>query len=164
MFADNSVTDSFLICRSASRLCAFRLEDVAETMRPLPIDTLPAMPDFVLGVALIRGAVVPVVDVAKLISGVADTRPERFVTVDLDERQVAFAVQSVLGVRALGALAMAEVPLLLHEIDANSVAAITTLDAKLLLVLQGARIITDEIWRALDSEHSVPSVPSKVAQ
>lgn len=157
MFADYSATDSFLICRSASRLCAFQLEDVAETMRPQPVDALPAMPDFLLGVALIRGAVVPVVDVAKLIGGVAGIRPERFVTVNLGERQVAFAVQNVLGVRVLSALAMAEIPLLLHEVDTNSVAAITTLDAKLLLVLQGARIITEEMWRALDGALGEPS-------
>lgn len=152
MFADDSATNSFLICRSASRLCAFRLQDVAETMRPLPVDAIPAMPDFLLGVALIRGAVVPVVDVAKLVGGVTGARPERFVTVNVGERRVTFAVQNVLGVRELNALAMAEIPLLLHEIDTNSIAAITTLDAKLLLVLQGARVITEEIWAALDSE------------
>ncbi len=152
MLADDSAPNSFLLCSSASRLCAFRLEDVAETMRPLPVDSIPAMPDFLLGVALIRGAVVPVVDVAQLVAGVAETRPNRFVTVKLGQRQVAFAVQSVLGVRTLNALSMAQIPLLLNEIDASSIAAISTLDAELLLVLQGARIIPEEVWQALDSE------------
>lgn len=151
MLADYSAPNSFLICTSASRLCAFRLEDVAETMRPLALNSIPAMPDFLLGAALIRGAVVPVVDVAKLLTGVADTAPERFVTVKLGERQVAFAVQSVLGVRTLSARSMQEIPLLLHEIEATSIAAISTLDAELLLVLQGARAIPAEVWQALDS-------------
>lgn len=142
----------FLICRCESRLCALRLEHVAETIRPLPINPVPATPPFLLGVAIIRGAAVPVVSMAKLVGAAADPSPARFVTVKVGERQVAFAVESVIGVRELSAQSAAQIPPLLQDVDAGGLAAITTLDAELLLVLQGTRIIPGSVWEALDCQ------------
>ena len=144
--------DAFLVCRSGALLCALRLDHVAETMRPLPVEPVPAMPSFLLGVAIIRGAVVPVVSVARLLGAPGESPVSRFVTVRLGARQVAFAVQSVLGVRSLNAESMARIPLLLNEVDSASVAAIGSLDAELLLVLQSARIIDESLWQAIDAQ------------
>lgn len=149
---DASAPAAFLICRSGAVLCALGLEHVAETMRPLPVEPVPDMPAFLLGVAIIRGAVVPVVDVARLLGAPGDIAVTRFVTVRLGARQVAFAVAGVLGVRTLNAESIARIPLLLHEVDHSSVAAIGSLDAELLLVLQGARIIPESLWQALDAQ------------
>lgn len=142
---------SFLICRSDQRLCALPLEHVAETMRALALEALPGMPHFLLGVSIIRGAAVPVVNVAKLLGGAADTPPARYVTLKLGERRVALAVDDVIGVRALQPDSLAEVPPLLRELDSTAVSAITTLDAELLLVLQGARLIPGQVWDAIDA-------------
>lgn len=152
MPGNSSTSDSFLICRSDSRLCAFPLEHVAETMRVLPIDFLPDMPSFLLGVSIIRGAVVPVVSAAKLFGSTNNARAGRYVTLNLDARQVAFAVESVIGVRRLAAESLAHTPPLLGEADAGAVAAMTTLDAELLVVLQGARLIPQSVWIALDAQ------------
>ena len=143
---------AFVICRSGAVLCALQLEHVAETMRPLPVEPVPAMPSFLRGVAIIRGAVVPVVDVARLLGASGDTPVTRFVTVRLGARQLAFAVASVLGVRTLDAESIARIPLLLHQVEHSSVAAIGSLDAQLLLVLQGARIIDEPLWQAIDAQ------------
>lgn len=148
----DAMAAAFLICRSGAVLCALRLEHVAETMRPLPIEPVPAMPSFLRGVAIIRGAVVPVVDVARLLGAVNDVAVTRYVTVRLGARQVAFAVASVIGVRTLDAESIARIPLLLHEVDQSSVAAIGSLDAELLLVLQGARVIDESLWQAIDAQ------------
>jgi len=56
-----------LVCRVVELVCALPLEAVIETMRPLPIDALGAMPPFVLGVSVIRGAPVVVVDAGLLV-------------------------------------------------------------------------------------------------
>lgn len=148
---DAAAPEAFLICRSGAVLCALRLEHVAETMRPLPVEPVPDMPPFLLGVAIIRGAVVPVVDVVTLLGAAGDRAVSRFVTVRLGARQVAFAVAGVIGVRNLDAESIASIPLLLHEVDRSSVAAIGALDAELLLVLQGARIIPESLWLAIDA-------------
>jgi len=148
----SSASNPFLICLSNSRLCALPLEHVAETMRALPIEPIPDMPPFLLGVSMIRGAVIPVVNVAKLVCGAADTQHSRFVTLKLGERRVAFAVEDVIGVRQLNAASIEEIPLLIREVDAGIVAAITTLDSELLLVLQSARLISESVWKALDEQ------------
>ncbi|WP_394778602.1 chemotaxis protein CheW [Undibacterium sp.] len=167
MGRDDTSAASFLVCRDERRLCAFALADVAETMRPLPLQTLQGMPPFLLGVALIRGAMLPVVSLARLL-GKADTdndaphlhanfhsdihSHQRYVTLKLGSRQLAVAVQQVLGVRQLGSSTLADMPSLLREAGADVISAISTLDAELLLVLKGAHLIADDIWLALEKE------------
>ncbi|MFZ6649042.1 chemotaxis protein CheW [Undibacterium sp. TJN25] len=145
---------SFLICRDDRRLCAFALADVAETMRPLPLQTVHGMPPFLLGVALIRGAMLPVVSLARLLGNAdpVDAPHFRYVTLKLGQRQLAVAVQEVLGVRQLGSTMLADMPSLLREAGADTISAISTLDAELLLVLKGAHMIADDIWLALEQE------------
>jgi len=143
---------SFLICRSRARLCALPLEKVAETMRPLPVEALPGMPAPVLGVAVIRAAVVPVVDMALLTGAATHGHPNRYVSLRLGEgRQVALAVEEVLGVRELDAQTLREVPPLLEEAAPNLVSAMALLDGELLLVLRAAHLIPDALWADIDA-------------
>jgi purine-binding chemotaxis protein CheW len=139
--------DLLLICRVQSRLCGLPLEHVLETMRPLPTEGIAGAADFVRGLAVIRGAPVPVIDTARLL-GVTDAQADRFVTVNAGERGVALAVDSVLGVSAVPAVTLRELPPLLHDAAAQSVAAIGLLDAQLLLVLHSACLLPDEAWGA----------------
>ena len=56
-----------LMCRSGAYALALPIGDVIETMRPLPIQPVLGVPSYVAGVSLIRGAAVPVVDIARLL-------------------------------------------------------------------------------------------------
>lgn len=142
----------FLIVRSDAFLCALPLEHVAETMRPLPVERLADMPSFLLGVSIIRGGAVPVVDAARLL-GAVPVAPGRFVTVKLGEtRRVALAVDSVIGVRELPEASLDELPPLIRNANAEVVSAVSTLDAELLLVLRGARLVPDSAWRAIETK------------
>ncbi|MES2070210.1 MAG: chemotaxis protein CheW [Pseudomonadota bacterium] len=156
-----STTAAFLVCRDDRRLSAFALVDVAETMRPLPVQTLQGMPPFLLGVCLIRGLMLPVVDLGRLIGDGASSHasshtsaraPTRFVTLKLGQRRIAVAVQEVLGVRQLGSDTLAGMPALLQEVGADTVSAISTLDTELLLVLKGAHLVSETVWLALEQE------------
>ncbi|MEI9986942.1 MAG: chemotaxis protein CheW [Aliidongia sp.] len=73
---------SWLVCRAGGRLCALPLDGVREAMRPLPIDTMAHAPAFVLGLSIIRGTPVPVVD-AGLLAGERPVVPGRYVTVEV---------------------------------------------------------------------------------
>jgi purine-binding chemotaxis protein CheW len=154
MNKNSSTSDLFLVFRSDSRLCALPLEHVAETMRALPIEFLPHMPPFLLGASIIRGTVVPVVNVASLIGFTPRTLPARYVTLKLGDRQIALAVDDVIGVRNLTDKATEDIPPLLSEINSGAVAAIGTLDAELLLVLQCARLIPESVWDTLDARRA----------
>ncbi len=151
MIKSDSTSNLFLICRSDPRLCALPLGNIVETMRSLPIKPMPDMPPFLLGVAIIRGDVVPVVDVASLLGATMHSHRSRFVTLKIGERSVAFAVDDVIGVRKLDNEIKANIPPLLDTADAGMIEAMTTLDAELLLVLQGAHLIPDSIWDTLDA-------------
>ena len=140
---DDSNADLSLICRVQTRLCALPLEHVVETLRPLPVEPVAGAPPFVLGLAVIRGAPLPVVDSARLL-GADDARAGRFVTVNAGNRRVALAVDCVLGVRAVAPESLHALPPLLHQADTDVIAAIGLLDAELLLVLRSARLLPDQ--------------------
>lgn len=155
MALEHPTSAPFLICRCGARLCGLPLEYVAETMRPLPVETFPDMPPALLGVAVIRAVAVPVVDVAMLIGATTRTPPGRYVTLKLGgERQVGLAVESVIGVRELAIESLNEVPPLLSDAAPDVISAVTLLDAELVLVLQAARLIPDSVWDDIDVEVS----------
>lgn len=155
MTSKNSRSDFFLICRSHPRLCALPLASVGETMRSLPIQIIPDMPGYILGASIIRGAIVPVVDVANLLGVSGHSHRDRLVTLRFGERCVAFAVDEVIGVRKLDGETTQTIPPLLTAIEAGIIESMTMLDAELLLVLQAAHLIPDAVWNALDSKGMV---------
>jgi purine-binding chemotaxis protein CheW len=135
----STVTAVCLICRVGARLCAIPVGHVGETMRPLPIEPFAGAPPFVLGASIIRGVPTPVVDAARLLGSAAAEPATRFVTIRAGERPVALAVHEILGVDALPA--SHELPPLLGDASADTVATLGTLDSKLLVVLSSARIV-----------------------
>ncbi len=104
-----------MIVRVAGRALALPVAHVIETMRPLPVARAgpvvvgpatishPAL----LGVAQIRGAPCPVVDLAKLLelppatAATADAAAARYVVVRAGGAAIALVVDAVLGVRAI---------------------------------------------------------------
>jgi purine-binding chemotaxis protein CheW len=128
-----------LVCRISSRWCALPLEHVIETMRPLPIEGFAQAPPFVLGTAVIRGAPVPVLDGALLLTGKTQA-PGRFVTLAVGSRSVALAVTEVLGTARLSIEESSPLPSLLTD-AADVVSRLGVLDGQLLEVLASARIV-----------------------
>jgi purine-binding chemotaxis protein CheW len=140
-----------LFCRVDARLCALPLESIVETTRPLPCETLAGTPAFVLGLSVIRGAPVPVVDAGRLLSG-RRSSPSRFVVLRIGERRIALAVEAVVGVRSMNRSALQDLPPLVRTADADAITAVGALDAELLLVLTAARIIPDDLLVSMDGE------------
>lgn len=147
---------ALLICRVGTRLCGIPLEHVLETMRPLPVEPLGHLPDFVEGLSLIRGRPTPVVDTQCLLGGSVEPRNRaRFVTLRLGERYAALAVDAVLGVRQLDVGQLDELPALLRERN-DLVVALGALDRELFLVLERSRLLPDAVWSVLDAETHSP--------
>jgi len=129
-----------LICRVRGSLCAIPLEQVVETMRPLSIEPVTGAPEFVRGLAIIRGAPVPVVDAAMVVGG-AESQSDRLVTLKFGPRRVALAVGAVVGVKAIAAGDLQDLPPLLQDAPAAVVSAIGTLDGELLLMLRNCSVL-----------------------
>lgn len=141
-----------LLVRTRTCVAALPLPSVVETLRPLPTEPVAGMPAFVRGVAVVRGGPTPVIDLAALLSGGAfapDPEVARFVTLRVGERRVALAVAAVLGVGGLDESTLHSLPPLLGAACGEFVEALGAHDAQLLLVLRAARLLPEEVWRAL---------------
>lgn len=144
-------TRFFLLCRAGTVLCALPVACVIETMRPLSFDMLPGSPHFVVGMAIVRGAPLPVIVVSRLFDK-EEKRPERLVIARVGSRCVGLAVDEVIGVRALAAETLQELPPLLRDASQEAVAGIGTLDGELLVVLKAARIVPAEVFAIAETE------------
>jgi purine-binding chemotaxis protein CheW len=131
-----------LLCRLQSHLLAFPIENVIETMRPLAVEPLAGAPPFVRGVAVVRGAPLPVVDASLLVAG-REGPIGRFVSMRVGQRQVVLAVEAVLGIRSIPPASMQALPPLLRDCGTDLVASIGRLDGELLLALSGARLVPE---------------------
>lgn len=138
-----------LLCRAADRWCAIPLESVVETFRPFEVRSIAGAPEFLRGVAVLRGEPVPVVDAGVLL-GRARTRAERLVAVRAGARRVALAVDAVAGTRELTASAAARSAPLLALAEPRVIDAVGVVDAQLLCVLSTARLISEELWVSLE--------------
>lgn len=130
-----------LITRVGRVACALPIEVVVETMRPLPIEPLADPAAGVCGLAIVRGAPIPVVDLAAVL-GVTGT-PGRFVVVRAGERRIALVVDAVDEIRRLDDAAVAELPPLLREARGELIARIGRLDEALMVVLDVARLVPE---------------------
>lgn len=135
-----------LLCRLGSYRCALPLGHVLETMRPLPVEPLAGAPDFVTGLAVIRGLPTPVVDLARLLNEQTG-QPGRFVSLRVHDRQVAVAVDEVEGIFPLQP--SAQLPPLLSQARPQAISAMGQLDSHLLLVLQTGSLVPPSVWEQL---------------
>ena len=137
-----------LIVAVRSGACALALMHVIETMRPLPIEPIACALAFVRGISIIRGAPTPVVDLGALL-GTSDGAPGRLVTLRLGDRQVALAVDAVVGVREYDTLTLQKLPPLLDGASKEIIEAIGTLDEQMLMVLRAGWQLPDAVWQAV---------------
>jgi purine-binding chemotaxis protein CheW len=142
---------SWLLCRAGTLLCAIPLEHVIETLRVLPIEAVAGAPRYVRGLSVIRGAAVPVID-AGLLVGDQPTSPERLITIKTGSRTIALAVETVVGISALGAETVTALPPLLRDAASEAIAAIGTLDAELLIFLRAARMVPPDVLDRLTAD------------
>jgi purine-binding chemotaxis protein CheW len=158
--------EDYLLCGvGACGICALPLRDVVETMRLLTIEPLgglrgdaeheptgqPRLPPFVLGMAIIRGLVTPVLDAALLVGAKEPCQSTRLVALKLGQRPCALAVESVLGVRSFSQDQNGALPRLLAELGAEAIRTLRTLDQQLLWILESARVVPEVVWRAIDA-------------
>ena len=139
-----------LMISVGTRACAIPLHQVSETMRPLPIEPVAGTPRFVRGVSVVRGAPIPVIDLRALLEN-SDVSSSygRFVSIKLDDRRVALAVDEVIGVTTLDKSKLPELPPLLRDVATDTIETLGTRDAQLLLLLRAARIVPDAVWTTL---------------
>lgn len=134
--------DHWLIVLAGTHRVGLPLVHVRETMRPLPTvplrDTIPC----VLGIAVIRGESVAVLDLGGLLGRAAAAEHfSRFVTLEVGGHGVAIAVSSVERVVSLEQRALMTLPPLLTHAAGDAVRAISLADQRLLFVLEATKLL-----------------------
>jgi len=143
---------SVVLVRSGDLFCALPLASVIETLRSPPITAIAGAPQWVQGVAVIRGATVVVVDLGIMLGADASEAGQaRIVTLRVGARVIALAVESITGVREFDRTMLSEVPPLLLQAHPEVLTAIGLLDGELMLVLDGSRIITEQELARLEN-------------
>jgi purine-binding chemotaxis protein CheW len=140
-----------LVFRAGSLLCALRLDEVIETMRPLATRPLAGTPVFVRGICIMRGVPTPVLDVARLLAG-EQAEIARFIAVHTEHGPIAFATGPVLGIRPTAVDGTGVYP----GVSSRLVAGVGTIGTEPLLLLQAMRVVPDEVWAAAAGQ-AVPS-------
>lgn len=140
-------SSQLLLVRARGRVCALPLPSVVETLRPLPlqpVSDLP-LPAFILGLAVIRGEPVPIVDLGALLGFAEAPAPRRWVVLRLGARRVALAVEDVLKIVSGQGLERRSLPPLLGGAGKRAVDALSTLDGEFLSLLDTGSLVPDEL-------------------
>lgn len=139
-----------LLCQVDTSYLALPISQIVEVTRPLPLTRLPDAPDWLAGVCVLRGEVTPVVDARRLLTdSPAHDGPiegERWVSLRANGKRAALAVDSVLRAHTLPVGHASTPPLL----ASNVVSEFSALDAKLLMVLEGATLLSHEALENLE--------------
>lgn len=110
----------------------------------LPVEPLAGAPAFLRGIAVIRGAPVPVLDLGRLL-GQARATPARIVTVQAGGRILGLAVAEVLDVRREDEVGSHGAVPLLREAAQEVVSTIGSLDSEALLFLEELRVLAGKV-------------------
>lgn len=141
---DDARFSRVLVVRAPCHGCALNLEQVIEVTRLLPINPIAGAPETVQGLAVIRGAPVPVVSLAMLF-GEKSAVTTRLVVVRTGDRRAALAVDEVLGIRGFSRAALSALPPLARNAAAGTLEAIGVLDSELIFLLNSASVIPEEL-------------------
>ncbi|MCK7593364.1 chemotaxis protein CheW [Pseudomarimonas salicorniae] len=136
---------------AGGRRCALPLGQVREVLRPLPLQPIPELPDYVAGLTVLRGHPVPVVDLSSWL-GLARGEVGRWLHLVQGARRLALAVEAVDGVREIEGAEWEAMPCLLRDRDAESaLSRFGEVDGQLLSLVEAARLLPETAWAKLEA-------------
>ncbi|WP_433825196.1 chemotaxis protein CheW [Actinoplanes sp. CA-015351] len=137
-----------LVFQAGPLFCAFPLEEVVETMRPLQTRPLAGTPPYVQGLTILRGMPSPVIDVTRLLTGEAG-EIHRYVAVRAGRGVVACATGPVLGVQDIDVEPPEGPSAALSGVVSRAlIAGVGRIGTDPLLLLRGIRTVPDDVWEA----------------
>lgn len=139
-----------LLARFEKLLFCLPICDVAEVLRPLPIEPLSELPIFIKGISIIREVPVPVIDMG-LLFGISSTQsPSRLIVLNLPERRVALTADEVIGIKEIEPTFLQDALPILGKVRSEIVSAIGVMDSRLLVTLKGGHIVSEEVWNKIN--------------
>ncbi|MCX7991102.1 MAG: chemotaxis protein CheW [Proteobacteria bacterium] len=115
-----------------------------EIIKPKEITEVPKSPDFILGVFSIRGEVLPLFDIKKLLNIKEQTvsiRP-RFIIINLNNDKVGICVDEITAIRKLSAKNIEQTPINIQGAKKEFIKGIAIIDGKTLRILDIEKIMS----------------------
>lgn len=142
---ENLPSEHVLVVQSGTWLCAIPLAEVRETMRRLPIRPVAGSPPFVRGLALVRGAYIPVIDLRVLLGQSAENDQNTghfFVTVQFGDQRAALETDAVIGAQHIPLNVLEPLPSLLSEAMSTFVEKLGSLNQKHLAFCSAVKLLS----------------------
>lgn len=146
---DFGLNHRVLLVRARSWLCALPVVDIIETMRSLPIVSFASGLRFLRGISVVRGAPVPIVDLAALLGAEDGAGGRMFVAMRCGAKRYCLEVDEVVGISDIDVGKLEKAPPLLSGVMAEYVERLAVLDGQVLVTLETARLIPQEVWHSL---------------
>ncbi|HJV07142.1 MAG TPA: chemotaxis protein [Chromobacteriaceae bacterium] len=134
---------------------------VREVMRTPEITAAPEMPSSVEGMVSLRGALVPVIDLAKYAGIVTSNKPEIMIVTEYNGHTQGFLVEAVDTILRLDWSAMRVPPEMITNRMAGLVTAVTELDNGTLVMMMDVEKVLAETSIIDDSHHFINIEPVK---
>lgn len=143
-----SVSNDFVIVRLDDEYFAFDVSDVAEVLPYSEPVRMPRAPKFLVGVANVRGHLLPVVDLRLRADLSARAVPRHILAVRLGERFIGASVDEVCEVYAADETRIGDIATLGDRLDPQYVRRALRWGQRLVPVMDAARLLTtDETLR-----------------
>lgn len=125
---------------------AFKVSELEEIIRPQQITTIPRTPEYLLGVTSLRGKIIPVVDLKKMLSlaGKDNATRQKIIILKGNKGPIGVKVDTIAGVVRLPARALAESPPHLNETQSRYIQQVAIFNSRFISI-----ITTEEIMNIM---------------
>lgn len=140
--------------RIGTKLFGANILNVREILRDPSIDTIDGAPDFVQGISRIRGQVLPIIDLGRMLGVAADSKSGEKIWVlvaQAGKRNVGYVVDSVTPIIRVKTETILPTPdIILHSMRSKYINGVCETDKGLLVMVDLNRILVDDEVNAVD--------------
>ncbi|MFN3479559.1 MAG: chemotaxis protein CheW, partial [Thermodesulfovibrionales bacterium] len=122
---------------------AFKISELEEIIRPQQISTLPRTPEYLLGVTSLRGKIIPVVDLKRMLSltGKDSSTRQKIIILKGDRGPIGVMVDMIAGVVRLPARALTESPPHLDESQSRYIQQVAIFNSRFISIINTEEIM-----------------------
>lgn len=138
----------YLIFSISGENYALQLGELKEVIKPKPITEIPSAPSNIIGIISLRGVIVPIVDIKKILGiadGIEDKSPDsRFVLVEVGGKQFGFCVDSIKDVMRIPKSKLEIPPITMGDINREYISYFVHQENEFIAVLNIEKIVGEE--------------------
>lgn len=122
---------------------AFKVSELEEIIRPQQFTPIPRTPEYLLGVTSLRGKIIPVIDLKKMLflTGKDDIKKQKIIILKGDRGPIGVRVDRIAGVMRLPAQALTESPPHLNESQLKYIEKVAIFNGRFISIINTEEIM-----------------------